>query len=175
MNSYACQRGFTLIELIVVLSILAILSTLGIAAFINYSRIQALNAAASDFETTLKTAKSRAQSQVKPASCAGQSLDGYAVAICTTGSPCLRTEYNYELHAVCGGNRYFIEGKRIASSNISLRVDFSVNSFTFSVLTGGVNFGGSSLSGLRIVRVTFTGYEVRKRIAIYNDGRIAPF
>lgn len=91
--------GFTLIELIVVVSILTVLSTLGIAAFINYSRTQALNEAVSDVATMLQTAKSRAQSQVKPTSgaCASSPLDGYRVTF-SSASP------TYKLEVVCGGN-----------------------------------------------------------------------
>ena len=72
------EKGFTLIELMVVFSILAVLSTIGVAAFVSFSRTQTLNAAASDIKSMLNLAKSRAYSQVKPSvtPCNTSQLDG---------------------------------------------------------------------------------------------------
>ena len=46
-----CRNGFTLIEMVVAFSILAVLSTIGIAAFVNYSRSQAMQQATNDLST----------------------------------------------------------------------------------------------------------------------------
>src|SRR5438552_2940773 len=77
------NKGFTLVELIIVLAVLGILSASGLAAFVDYSRKSAIAAATSDVAITLQTAKSRAQSQVKPVtgSCVSQTLDGYKVTV----------------------------------------------------------------------------------------------
>ena len=65
------EKGFTLLELIVVFSIIAILSTIGLASFVNYSKAQILQGSANDIISTLNTAKSKAASQIKPNTCLG--------------------------------------------------------------------------------------------------------
>ncbi len=78
------QRGFTLIELMVVLSITAVLGTLGIAGFVNFNQSQVLQSSASEVVTMLNLAKSRAQSQVKLGTLCSSSLnqlEGYRVDI----------------------------------------------------------------------------------------------
>lgn len=93
------QKGFTLIELMVVLSITAVLGTLGIAGFTVYNQIQILQTATSDVMSVLNLAKSRAQSQVKPSALCSSSetLDGYAVEI-------LALSKKYPLYLVCSGS-----------------------------------------------------------------------
>src|SRR3989339_1053168 len=63
------MRGFTLIELVVVFSIIAIISTIGIISFSNYNKIQQLNQAVSDTVNLLNSAKSNSLSQIKPEAC----------------------------------------------------------------------------------------------------------
>jgi prepilin-type N-terminal cleavage/methylation domain-containing protein len=59
------KKGFTLIELIVVFTVLAILSTIGTISLVSYSRAQTLNQATNDLVQTLDTAKSLSGSQLK--------------------------------------------------------------------------------------------------------------
>lgn len=153
-------KGFTLIELIVVFSILVILSTLGIAAFVNNSRVQALDAALNDVIVMLQTAKSRAQSQVKSSSgvCASSALDGYRV----TFSP---SDQAYRLEVVCGGNILSppVETKGLPQ-NISFSSPTTETSLVFNILTGRVEgYDGS---------ITITGYGKEKTVTVYSDGRI---
>lgn len=98
--------GFTLIELIVVFSVMAILSTAGLAAFVSYSRQQTINTVTQEIKTMLFDARSRASSQVSL--CAtGQSFDGYLVIFCPkndTCAPCsLGPTPGYQLEKRCGG------------------------------------------------------------------------
>lgn len=160
---FVFSRGFTLIEFIVVLSIIAILSTLGIVAFVNYSRIQALNAAASDVVTMLQTAKSRAQSQVKPALCITPPLVGYTVVIPSTRI--------YRLEVICGEARNVspIDEKTLPA-NINFSFSSLGSSFLFNILTGGVEGALPAPVGTSI---TIGGYNGQtKIITIYSDGRI---
>lgn len=148
------QLGFTLIELAVVISILAILTTVGLAAFVSYSRTQTIASAASDLSTILNLAKSRSFSQVKPEQCVNQSLDGYKVLIFLSSN-------SYEMDAVCSGNVY-----KIKSVNLPQNVVFSSDattstSFFFPVISGGVLGSGSVvLSGFgqtRTITVDLVG------------------
>jgi len=143
------ESGFTIIELIVVFSIIAILSVIGVAAFVNYSRIQILEAAASDLSSTLLVAKSRAISQVKPSSQIPQCdnsaiLNGYRVILCpTSSSDVLCTANNsYVLAVRCSNVDY-----RIKSSVLPKNVVFSPSptslSFYFPVISSGVKGAGT--------------------------------
>ena len=142
------RAGFTLIELIVVLSVAAVISLIGIAAFVSYSQTQSLNTAAADISNMFSLAKSRAASGVKPTTCSG-SLDGYEIRLCGfTGSTCINsTSASYELDIRCNGSIAsppILTGK--LPSNIIFILLTSSTTFSFPVLTGGFSQTGSSLS-----------------------------
>lgn len=155
------QKGFTMIELIVVFSVMAVLSTVGIASFVDYSRSQALQQATNDLVNVLNTAKSRAISQIKPsvAACNTGTLTGYRVII---NDPSIN---KYTLYAVCSGSL-------VSPLTTSLPTNVSFNSAAgsppttatniyFSVLTGGVSGSGdivlSSFSKTKTVNISPVG------------------
>ncbi len=126
------MRGFTLIELVVVFSISAIISTVSLAAFSSYSSSQVYRTAVSDFVSMLNSARSKSVSQVKPEQCSGSSLDGYQVSIDEVSS-------NYQLNVICGGS---ISLPVIESRTLPEGVMFgsgSVSSIRFEVSSGAVN------------------------------------
>lgn len=77
------SSGFTLIELIVVFSVLSIVSTIGIVSFVNYDKAQQLSGSVSNVVSLLNLAKSNSLSQVKPEQCDQPAivLDGYEVEL----------------------------------------------------------------------------------------------
>jgi len=91
-------KGFTLIELIIVISVVTFMSIVGIVAYREYSQSQSLSAAAQDLAGTIQLAKSRSISQVKPSTCGTQSLDGYRINIPSFSQP------EYTISAICEGN-----------------------------------------------------------------------
>ncbi len=159
--------GFTLIELMVVLSIIAILSMLGIASFVNYNRSQTVDSAANDFATVLNLAKSRALSQVKPSSCAvTTALDGYEVRLCGGVPACIsgNPNTNYELDVRCTGNYY-----NVSFGTFPQNVSFAASptpptSIFFPVLTGGVSWNGT---------IGITGFSQTKNVIIDTNGNIS--
>lgn len=159
------NQGFTLIELVVVLSVIAILSTVGIAAFVSYSRTQTLNTAVLDLVSMLNVAKSRSMSQVKPAGVTCAKLDGYKMTICRGG--CTESNQTYEFRVICQGN----ESNSLETKSLPKGINFDSSretSFFFPVLTGGVD--GATAIGTTI---TLNGYgDQTKTITIYSDGRI---
>lgn len=145
------SAGFTLVELIIVISVLAVLSMVGIAAFASYSRAQTLNAAAGDLSVMLNLAKSRAYSQIKPVICGDNSLEGYEVRICGSGIPstsCVTTtsEVDYELDVRCGGP-FPIATATFSNLNFAPSIQPPVYSFFFPVLKGGVVGNGTITVG----------------------------
>lgn len=157
--------GFTLIEISIVISILAVLTTAGLAAFVNYSRTQSLQTAVYDLRTTLNLAKSRAFSQVKPEQsispdiiepCASQPLDGYRVLVSETND-------SFEMDAICAGNSYKIQSGNFPQ-NITVSSGATTStSFFFPVISGGVVGSGS---------VALTGYGQTRTIVVDSIGTV---
>lgn len=155
-------RGFTLIELIVVFSVIAVLSTIGVASFVSYSRAQTLQQATNDFITVLNTAKARASAQVKPSpTCISTSaLQGYSVTVNIVA----RT---YSLNVICSGTT-----TAISTSTLPTNVSFNsaagippttTTNVRFSVLTGGVTGTGN---------VVLSSYGATKTVTINSVGGI---
>jgi len=96
-NNSKSHKGFTLLELIIVISVVAFLSTAGIASYINYNWSETLSAAAQDLAGTIQLAKSRSISQVQPSYCVDNvlSLDGYRINIPDLIQP------EYTMSAIC--------------------------------------------------------------------------
>lgn len=177
----ANQLGFTLIELIVVFSIIAVLSLIGVAAFVSYGRMATLQSASSDLSSMLLTAKSRADSQVKPSSaqipqCNGQTvLDGYKVVLCPTATSNVicDTKNSYVLGVACGSSSCSdslcsnIIPQKIEETTLPQDVTFdsgtTSTSFFFSVISGGV--GGSG-------KIILDGFGNQKTITVDLTGGI---
>ncbi|MDE2026449.1 MAG: prepilin-type N-terminal cleavage/methylation domain-containing protein [Patescibacteria group bacterium] len=104
-------KGFTLIELIVVFSVIAILSMAGLAAFVTYSRQQTINTVAQDIKTMIFNARSRASSQVSLCA-SGQKFGGYLVLFCPKTDACAACNVSsgYQLDIRCDGADSLVAG-----------------------------------------------------------------
>lgn len=147
------EKGFTFIELIIVFSITAILSTVGLASFVDYNRRQTLNTSVYDLVTLLNQAKSRAQSQMIRNQdgnnmCGNQSFNGYKILICgLAGSTCIANQKDYyELDIVCSGSiensSNPIEAKKLPS-NVTFDEKTTTTSIFFKSFVGGVEGAGT--------------------------------
>ena len=132
------KKGFTLIELMVVISITAILGALGIAGFSSYSQAQVIQTATNEVTTMLNLAKSRSQSQIKLGSACDSDLKilkGYSVDI--SGN-----SYTLTSHCLIGMSELtsIIQSKTLPR-NVSFTSSTSP-SFFFPVQKGGVEPAG---------------------------------
>lgn len=156
------KKGFTLIELIVVFSVIAIISTIGLASFVGYSRSQTLNQASIDLSTYLSTAKSKASSQIKPsAQCNNTTvLDGYSVSINIAAS-------SYSLNVVCSGSTFVLTTAKLPAgvtfnSAVASPPTTTTNVF-FAILNSSVTGTGN---------IVLTGYSQTKTITVNSLGVI---
>lgn len=150
------SAGFTLIELMVVLSVTAILGTFGIVGFTTYNDIQTLQSAASDVASVLNLAKSRAQSQVKFSALCSTSgkLDGYKVEILAPK--------NYNLYLRCSENdRKVDEEAKVLPRNVSFNESIS---FFFPIQTGGVQAAG---------QIVILGFGRSKTVIVNSLGGVS--
>ncbi|MDE2026621.1 MAG: prepilin-type N-terminal cleavage/methylation domain-containing protein [Patescibacteria group bacterium] len=173
-------NGFTLIELIVVFSIIAILSTAGLAAFVIYSRKQTVNTTVQEIKTAIFNARSRASSQVS--NClAGQQFMGYLIVFCPkpgggdTCTSCLSSSPSYQIDIRCklpsGVNSDTPVGiYKPLPQNLTITADS--NNLLFNPIDGTVKAEceGSSLTSWNI---SVNGYSITPTpITVYNTGII---
>lgn len=174
MKKWNCsygQKGFTLIELIVVFTVMAILSTIGVVSFVSYSRTQALNQTASDLVQTLNTAKSLSASQLKTLDKNGsgsigcfpeQSLNGYGIHI---------YEGYYALYISCTGNNVNVPVVQtndawqtpIPKNDVIFDPATNITDVFFPVLSGGIITKGNGSAGSIIISSKYAGIS-RKTI-----------
>lgn len=142
-------KGFTLVEIIVASALFITASVIGIAEYRNYAESQVIKNAAYDVSIMLQKAKSRAQTQIKPANianCQTNSLNGYEVKFCSIPlSQCAAPAADrYELHVVCGLTRSLIEFRKLPAG-VTI-TNTSTPSFYFTVIHSTVNTGSVRLN-----------------------------
>jgi hypothetical protein len=164
---------------------MAVLSTIGVAAFLNYTRGQSLQQATNDLTSTLNTAKADAVSQIKPndPNCLPltqeeKMLSGYRVILSKMTTP-----NSYTLYAVCNGvNVPVPPPPATATIPLPKGVSFDSSTFvspattmtiTFFVLTGGVASNGvvDATGNTTIVLDGYTG-TTPKTITVTSGGLI---
>lgn len=154
---YRSEKGFTLLEIVIVLSVLTILSTIGIASFSSGSKAASVDGALNDVLSTLNLARSRAISQFKPAECEGV-LEGYKVII--------NSNKSYSLNLKCKLSNTPISGyPKTLPDNITFNAEAVQTSFFFLILTGRVEIE-------RQDTIYILGYGKKKSIKVDTVGGI---
>lgn len=166
-KSSIIDAGFTMIELLVVFSIIAIISSVGLAGFSSFSKEQTMKTTVDDIRAMLHSARSYTYSQLN--SCGNsQQFSGYQVVFCKTNkgscSTCLGTN-DYELDILCNGSPYNspIQSKKLPA-NITVTAAVC-KSYTFQPITNTV-----VSSDNQNVTVSYNGSSFSKIISVSQLG-----
>lgn len=148
--------GYTLIEILVGITIIALLFIFGYASFRDFSRRQAINSAVRTIRGDLRLAQEQALSGNKPVGCSSI-LDGYNFRAGGT---------SYTIEASCSG------GLPIVVKSVTLPTDISMtppspNPILFKVLGQGTN-----ISLTATVVLTQAGTNNTQTITITSGGEI---
>lgn len=130
--SEACQ-AFTLVEVLISLTVIGLLFSFGFVNFRDFSRRQALSAEARSMNGELRQVQSKAMVGEKPAGCT--TLSSYSFRINAT---------SYQITAVCSNNSYSVKTVNL-SSGISSTVTGD-NPINFKVLGQGITGGGAVIT-----------------------------
>lgn len=142
--------GLTLIELIVVISIIGLLVGIGVAQYNEFNKNQTLKQAALTLKNNLRAAQNKALSGEKPAT-GCTVLDGYQVRFSST---------SYNFRAKCGTN-YGTATTTSLPTNVS--ITNSPPSFVFKVLGQGVTAART---------ICLLGFNKRYKISVTPSGEI---
>lgn len=160
------QLGFTIIEILVVFSLVAFLSGIGIISFVTYSRSQELSQSASNIKLFVQEAKFNALSSVKSVNsgentsidCGTESLTGYSVEI-------FQAAKELRMFMLCAN----------ASSQLVKTFKLPENlSFTASTTCSEVQFEVVSANPTGLpCDIQFVGYGSQKTVAVDRIGNVS--
>jgi len=148
------SAGFTLVEILVVISLMSVLMLTSVITFSSFSRNQSFQTSTADVVALLNVARSKSLNQVRPEECIN-SPQGYQVAFSISGS-------SYSLVVVCDSTTHQLEEKKLPP-----QITFAGNSDTvvfFEGSTGVVNDPAD---------VIMTGFDKTKTIHVNNIGNIS--
>ncbi|RJR25458.1 prepilin-type N-terminal cleavage/methylation domain-containing protein [Candidatus Microgenomates bacterium] len=146
--------GFSLVELLIVISITAIVSSVSIASYIDFNRAQIVNQAAKKIVQDLRMAQSLAANNQKPSSGCG-TLNAYMFSI-------NHTTKAYTIIPVCTPAYSGSEIKTGSVSGVSLT---GFTSASFKVLRQGVSMTGGN-------NLTVSGFGKQKVVVVDPGGAI---
>lgn len=143
------ERGFTLIEILIVMTIIGILFGVGYASYRDFSRRQTLIGIAKQIQGDLRLAQQMSLSGEKTEACNGKELSGIGFGITKGTAP----PY-YRIRIICG---YDAAGNYPIFKTYSLPLGFTYNESTFSpnpilfkVLGQGTNIPSGQTATLTI-------------------------
>jgi prepilin-type N-terminal cleavage/methylation domain-containing protein len=124
------QNGYTLIEILVVLTIIGLLFNFGYVSFRDFSRRQAVAGAAKTIQGDLRLAQENATSGQKPSGC-NTTLDSYGFNV--------QSSSRYTIEANCAATPPIVKDVTLASG-IAIS-NPSPNPLQFKILGQGTNIG----------------------------------
>lgn len=154
--------GFSLIELMVAFSLMALIAGIGFASFSNYNQKQTVTQASQDVKLVFDNAKFNAISSVKSTSCANSNLVGYKVVVCSKAT-CLVPTANYEIDTMCSypDPDSLLYSKKLPQ-NVTVKSSSTCTIVKYNTLSNFVEGGPCVL--------TITGYGIDQSINIDVGG-----
>ena len=132
LPSNQSMKGYTLIEILVALTVVGILFGVGYVSFRDFSRRQSINSNARQVASDLRFAQELSASGKKPAGCTG-SLDGYNFRVTSA------TAYSIEAKCSLAGVAQIVSAKTVSLIN-NVRVSTSgTNPILFKSVSEGTN------------------------------------
>ena len=151
------QKGFTLVELLVVFTIMSMITAMSIITFSSYNRTQIFKTTVSDVTDSLNLVRSRAISRVKPSVCGTKPLQGYEFWY-----PVPPASNYYRISVLCGG-----------TYNILYRVSLPAN-VTFTTPSGTTTFFNVSTGTVSTpTTITLSGYGKTATISVGQTGVVS--
>lgn len=140
------SKGFTIIELLVVFSVISIIAGVGFATFSSYSDSQRLTDSIRKVETLIEDGKNSAIAGVIPkvtvtgaAISCSDSVSEYRVGFCDAPGNCNTGGVDYELVLVCGIQQYVLKtGIFPSEESYGQTTAESCRTISFRSLTGEV-------------------------------------
>lgn len=147
--------GFTLVEILIVVSVMGILSSLGFVSYINFSRKQILVQNMEKVITDLQLAQSLALNNQKMGACETKTLDGSRFTI--------ESKNGYSIYLVCGKDNHLVK-----SETLPPKVELSPVFWeaTFKVLRQGVSFSQTTRE------ITVSAFDRNTKIKVGEGGEI---
>ncbi|MDO8451444.1 MAG: prepilin-type N-terminal cleavage/methylation domain-containing protein [bacterium] len=151
------KRGFSLIELLIAVSIILVLTTAAVASYNTFHDRQRLREAGLTLKANLRSAQNRAQSGEKPtAGCT--TLDGYKVTF---------TAVNYTIQADCIGFGFGSPPAMIITLPSGITFSPVPSDLVFKILGQG-----ASLSAPVTLSLILTGFSTTYQISVSPSGDI---
>lgn len=127
-------RGYTLIEMLVVVIIIGILVGGGIASLLTFRERQYLKQAGSQLYSDLRLAQAKASSSETAAGCASGQLQGYGVQITNNSSV-------YKIVAICADANVDVMQRTLPAGATALTSSKCTTQLSFYILAKGATTG----------------------------------
>jgi prepilin-type N-terminal cleavage/methylation domain-containing protein len=156
------NNGFTLIELMVVFSLMALVSGIGFVSFSSYNQKQIVNQAAQDIKLIFDNAKFNALSSVKvSSSCKNSTLVGYKIVLCSKASCLGSVADSYEIDVMCSDVDSLLYSKKLPQ-NVTIDEASTCEVVKYNTLSNFVEGGPCE--------IIVTGYNISNTIQIDSGG-----
>lgn len=154
------RNGFTLVEILVVISITGLLVTIGIASYVQFNRRQVVDQAIKNLQSDLRYAQSKASMSDK---------GDPTTPDCTSSDPLvgwyfrITSATQYEIYGLCGVKPFMVK-------RVTLPSQLAINSLPSSILFKPLNLGTDASNTL----ITISGYDnsITRSLTVTSGGLI---